>query len=61
MGRARERQASAEGCQAVARVEATPAAVDQAAAAGDRAHRAPFGAAPKEAEDADPMALFPMR
>jgi hypothetical protein len=46
MGRARERQASAEGGQAVTRVEAMPAAVDQAAAAGDRAYRAPFGAAP---------------
>jgi hypothetical protein len=46
MRRARERHASAEGGQAVARVEVTPAAVDQAAAAGERAHRALFGAAP---------------
>jgi hypothetical protein len=45
MGRARERHASTEGGQAVTRVEATPAAVNQAAAAGERAHRAPFGAA----------------
>jgi hypothetical protein len=46
MGRARARHASAEGGQAVTRVEATPAAVDQAAAAGERTYRAPFGAAP---------------
>jgi hypothetical protein len=45
MGRARARHASAEGGQAVARVETIPEAVDQAAAAGERAHRAPFGAA----------------
>jgi hypothetical protein len=41
-----ERHASAEGGQAVTRVEAIPAAVDQAAVAGERAYRAPFGAAP---------------